>query len=147
MRQSEHQLVRVQALERELERQLGISDEQRRRVSGAGRALDPGSDSTLTAVGRRIATIRLQECTYNCARAATVAQPIENVSVSQTHSPMLYSEKQLSYVTFETPPQIFETLVSSLGTVSGSSEVVIRRGIVVALGTYGEAMPRIQHDA
>lgn len=37
MRQSEHQLVRVQALERELERQLGISDEQRRRVSEAGR--------------------------------------------------------------------------------------------------------------
>lgn len=46
MRQSEHQLVRVQALERELERQLGISDEQRRRVSEAGLALYPGSDST-----------------------------------------------------------------------------------------------------
>ncbi|CAM9367800.1 unnamed protein product, partial [Ectocarpus sp. 13 AM-2016] len=42
MRQSEHQLVRVQALERELERQLGISDEQRRRVA------DTKEDLTLT---------------------------------------------------------------------------------------------------
>lgn len=32
MRQSEHQLIRVQALEKELDRQLGISDEQRRKV-------------------------------------------------------------------------------------------------------------------
>lgn len=36
MRQSEHQLVRVQALEKELDRQLGISDEQRRQVRAAG---------------------------------------------------------------------------------------------------------------
>eukprot|EP00752_Nemacystus_decipiens_P007210 g6453.t1 len=33
MRQSEHQLVRVEALEKELDRQLGISDEQRRKVA------------------------------------------------------------------------------------------------------------------
>lgn len=33
MRQSEHQLVRVEALEKELDRQLGISDEQRRQAS------------------------------------------------------------------------------------------------------------------
>lgn len=39
MRQSEHQLVRVQALEKELDRQLGISDEQRRRVSERTRRL------------------------------------------------------------------------------------------------------------
>lgn len=38
MRQSEHQLVRVEALEKELDRQLGISDEQRRKVSEAGAA-------------------------------------------------------------------------------------------------------------
>lgn len=33
MRQSEHQRVRLEALEKELDRQLGISDEQRRKVS------------------------------------------------------------------------------------------------------------------
>ena len=36
MRQSEHQVVRLQALEKELDRQLGISDEQRRKVKCVG---------------------------------------------------------------------------------------------------------------